>query len=83
MTQSESPPPGSIEARIEELMVRQAATETVVRAVVELLRQAAPAVEPAFWALIDPAPPEGTAAEEAELAERIQAEIRRLIGESE
>jgi hypothetical protein len=85
MTQSESPPPppGSIAARIEELLVRQAASDTVLRAVVLVLRQAAPAVEPAFWALIDPAPPEGMAAEDAEIAARIQAQIRLLIGEVE
>jgi hypothetical protein len=85
MTWDESPPPqhGSDAAQMEELLVRQAAMDTVLRAVVLLLRQGAPAVEPAFWALIDPAPPEGMPAEEAEFAARLQAEIRRLIGEAE
>lgn len=67
--------------QLEELLIRQAAAETVLRAVVELLRQGAPAVEPAFWALIEPMPHPGLTEEEAEIADRLQAQIRRLIGE--
>lgn len=73
--------PRNSQSELEQMKIQLEAMKTVLRLVVGLLRQGAPMVEPASWALLDPATGRGLPPEEAEVARLMQAEMRRLIGE--